>query len=93
MRVRSMDAFIAPPYQRERRGNEKNGVAYEEHMPQQKTDLQRKYGLPSDVKTMVSKFGKDDYILIGLIAVLIFEGCDDYVLLAALGYLFVMGII
>ncbi len=35
----------------------------------------------------------DDYILLGIIAVLFFEGCDDYILLAALGYLFVMGIL
>ena len=37
-------------------------------------------------------FGKDDYILLGIIAVLIWEGCEDYVLLAALGYLFFMGL-
>ena len=42
-------------------------------------------GILSDLK-------KDDYILIGIIAALIFEGCDDYVLLAVLGYLFIMGI-
>lgn len=35
----------------------------------------------------------DDYILIGIIAVLFFEGCDDYILMAALGYLFIMGIL
>lgn len=35
----------------------------------------------------------DDYILLGIIAVLFFEGCDDYIMLAALGYLFVMGIL
>ncbi len=37
-------------------------------------------------------FEKDDFILLGIIAVLIWEGCDDYILLAALGYLFFMGI-
>jgi len=44
-----------------------------------------------DVKRILSNFEKDDYILLGLIAVLVFEGCDDYILLAALGYLFLMG--
>ena len=46
-----------------------------------------------DLKKIFEGFEKDDYILLGLIAVLVFEGCDDYILLAALGYLFVMGII
>ncbi len=36
---------------------------------------------------------KDDYILLGIIAVLFFEGSDDYILLTALGYLFLMGIL
>ncbi len=45
-----------------------------------------------DIKKILSRFEKDDYILAGLILVLIFEGCDDYILLAALGYLFVMGL-
>ena len=44
-----------------------------------------------DLKRILSNFEKDDYILLGLIAVLVFEGCDDYILLAALGYLFLMG--
>ena len=35
---------------------------------------------------------KDDYILAGIILVLVLEGCDDYILLAALGYLLFMGI-
>ena len=38
-------------------------------------------------------FQTDDYILLGMIAVLFFEGCEDYTLLAALGYLFFMGIL
>ena len=44
-----------------------------------------------DIKNILSQFEKDDYILAGLILVLVFEGCDDYILLAALGYLFLMG--
>lgn len=45
-----------------------------------------------DIKKILSRFEKDDYILAGLIIVLVLEGCDDYILLAALGYLFIMGI-
>lgn len=44
-----------------------------------------------DIKKILSEFEKDDYILAGLIIVLMLEGCDDYILLAALGYLFIMG--
>lgn len=44
-----------------------------------------------DIKRILSQFEKDDYILAGLILVLVLEGCDDYILLAALGYLFLMG--
>lgn len=39
----------------------------------------------------LESFGTDDYILAGIIIVLIMEGCEDYILLAALGYLFIMG--
>ncbi len=39
-----------------------------------------------------SNFETDDYILAAIIIVLILEGCDDYILLAALGYLFIMGL-
>lgn len=46
----------------------------------------------SNLSKIFSELDKDDYILLGIIAVLIFEGCDDYILLAALGYLFIMGI-
>ena len=61
----------------------------------------RTYSLPKsppgqkgglNVGEVFSRLEKDDYILLGLIAVLVFEGCDDYILLAALGYLFFMGI-
>lgn len=53
-------------------------------IPQQKNGF--------DVGGILSRLQKDDYILLGLIAVLVFEGCDDYILLAALGYLFFMGL-
>ena len=41
---------------------------------------------------LLSEFETDDYLLAGIIIVLIAEGCEDYILLAALGYLFVMGL-
>lgn len=44
-----------------------------------------------DLRKILARFEKDDYILAGLILVLVLEGCDDYILLAALGYLFIMG--
>ena len=49
-------------------------------------------GYRRGIGEIFSELKKDDYILLGIIAVLIFEGCDDYILLAALGYLFIMGI-
>lgn len=44
------------------------------------------------LRRIFSDFETDDYILAGIIIVLILEGCDDYILLAALGYLFIMGL-
>lgn len=44
-----------------------------------------------DIKKLLARFESDDYILAGIIIVLVLEGCDDYILLAALGYLFIMG--
>lgn len=43
------------------------------------------------IQSFLDTFDTDDYILAGIIVVLIMEGCEDYVLLAALGYLFIMG--
>lgn len=40
----------------------------------------------------IKAFKRDDWILLSIIAVLILEGSDDYVLLCALGYLFLMGL-
>ncbi len=45
------------------------------------------------LSALLGGFKTDDYILLGIIAVLFFEGSDDYAMLAALGYLFVMGIV
>lgn len=40
----------------------------------------------------IKSFKRDDWILLGIIAALIFEGSDDYLLLCALGYLFLVGL-
>ena len=48
--------------------------------------------IKGNIGKILSELKKDDYILLGIIAVLIWEGCDDYILLAALGYLFFMGV-
>lgn len=37
-------------------------------------------------------FKKDDWILLGIMFALILEGSEDYILLCALGYLFIMGL-
>ena len=52
---------------------------------------ERKAGF--NFREIISKFEKDDYILAGILIALIAEGCDDYILLVALGYLFIMGIL
>ena len=44
------------------------------------------------LQKLLASFETDDYILAGIIIVLIMEGCEDYILLAALGYLFIMGL-
>ena len=49
-------------------------------------------GTAKKLSRIFSKFETDDYILAAIIIVLILEGCDDYILLAALGYLFIMGL-
>ncbi len=53
--------------------------------------VNRKAELPGILKKL-GDLKTDDYILLGIIAMLFFEGSDDYILLAALGYLFIMGI-
>lgn len=40
----------------------------------------------------IKNFRTDDWILLGIIAALIFDGSDDYLLICALGYLFIMGL-
>lgn len=70
--------------------------------PYSTKDISPSASSPSDVfsqKTFPKAFGlnfsnfkKDDWLLLGIIAVLVMEGSDDYVLLCALGYLFAMGL-
>ena len=60
-------------------------------IPRHTAGEERGSGNGIDIRKILSRFEKDDYILAGLLIVLIFEGCDDYILLAALGYLFLMG--
>ena len=40
---------------------------------------------------VLSDLDKDDMLLLGLLAVLILNACDDYLLLVILGYLFISG--
>lgn len=83
MRVVQMNAFSSPP----EKGNkvvkrEKNVV------PENKSERVSSY----NIRRILNGFKTDDYILLGIIIVLMLEGCDDYILLAALGYLFIMGV-
>ena len=48
---------------------------------------------PSVNRLDFKNFKTDDWILLAIIAVLILEGSEDYILLCALGYLFVMGLV
>ncbi len=82
MRVTQMSAFSESKY----KYPEKRNTIISNGMRQPSVN-----SIASNLKNLLSNFETDDYILAGLIIVLIFEGCDDYVLLAALGYLFIMG--
>lgn len=80
MRVTQMSAFSVPQKQTDRKT-----ASVQPPMPRQ---IQGGINL----KKLISELSTDDYILAGIILVLILEGCDDYILLATLGYLFIMGI-
>lgn len=90
MRVTRMNAFNSPP---RRRGAANNNVFEAKPLEKAEKPIMKNQNRRPDLKALLSKFEKDDYILAGLIIVLIFEGCDDYILLAALGYLFIMGLL
>ena len=83
MRVVQLNAFSAPPKK------EGNNIRTEENFAIQSTP-QRESAY--NIRKILNGFKTDDYILLGIIIVLMLEGCDDYILLAALGYLFIMGI-
>lgn len=91
MTVRKMNPFVAPQYSRAEREAGRTSSAPEAGAPPKPSAAAGLGGI--DIKKIISEFKTDDYILIGLIAVLFFEGCDDYILLAALGYLFIMGVL
>ena len=61
--------------------------------PVQKSAAAPAEPLPKATRTFFDfkNFKTDDWLLLGLIAVLILDGSEDYVLLCALGYLFLMG--
>ncbi len=40
----------------------------------------------------IKSFAADDWILLAIIVTLILEGSEDYILLCALGYLFIVGL-
>ena len=84
MRVVQMNAFSPP--------SEKKSPPY---FPENKNNSHKPGGVKekTDLKKIISGFSADDWILAIIIVVLILEGCDDYILLAALGYLFIMGIV
>ncbi len=46
---------------------------------------------PVVTKNSALSFDQDDYLLIGLILILLMNGCDDYLLLIVLGYLLITG--
>ena len=84
MKVTRMDASASSE-----RGNR---AVYQKNITGQESAVIFKVEFPgSGILNKLSKLKTDDYILIGMIAVLFFEGCDDYILLAALGYLLIMG--
>lgn len=87
MTVRQMNPFTqprtppreeAPPAPRSVEMKETNGAA---------PPLERLFG-----NFNIKNFHKDDWILLAIIGALILEGSSDYILLCALGYLFIMGL-
>ncbi len=48
--------------------------------------------VPKKAAFDIKSFKADDWILLSIIAILILEGSDDYILLCALGYLFLVGL-
>ena len=84
MRVVQMNAFSSPPKKGNNIVREKESIVIEK-----KNERESSY----NIRKILNNFKTDDYILLGIIIVLMLEGCDDYILLAALGYLFIMGVL
>lgn len=98
MRVIQMSAASPPPFSR--RGFQPPRQSYAAPPANEPPREDEKAAFPwnflfngrgEKLHGFLSKLEKDDYILAGLIIVLIFEGCDDYILILALGYLLLMG--
>lgn len=83
MRVTQMSAFSDGKLPEERKNI---GFAYSAPKGAQNRSM------GSHLKNIFAEFETDDCILAAIIVILILEGCDDYILLAALGYLFLAGI-
>ena len=64
-------------------------VVHKEELPKHNTAQQNQ----SPLKTLnLNNLKSDDILLLGIIALLIWNSCDDTLLLLALGYLFLVGL-
>ena len=90
MQVRQMN----PVTERERRAPDIPVYAPYENIPLLKPSREADGRSLTDLfaNFNIKSFKTDDWILIGIIGALILEGSRDYVLLCALGYLFLMGL-
>ncbi len=64
----------------------------EDHVPAVHKNVEEELGIIKDGK-LLGKFELDDVILIAIIIILLVDDCDDKLLLLALGFIFVSGII
>lgn len=82
------------PYMPPKRETENVFMQEEMPIPQisHKDPEQRSDGVKTEKKKgFLSDLDKDDMLLFGLIAILLLNACDDYLLLLVLGYLFISG--
>lgn len=84
MRVVQMSASSAPANLQSDHREKDAGI--QKWQPQKKTNHM-------NFKFDFKNFKSDDWLLLSIIATLILEGSDDYILLCALGYLFIMGLV
>jgi len=69
---------------------EKANPAFEEHFhSEEKKHLNQKTFVKNKINLnkLLNNFKDDDFIILGVILLLVFEGTDDFILLIALGYL------